>query len=93
MDLPEVPGVVRWVFVAVVALHLVSLVPVLRRMRRPEAGARTEVVLDLVDSATSVTLMVGILLDSGVLVSVGIVGTGVVILVKGARLLQVRRQA
>ncbi|MET9728288.1 hypothetical protein [Streptomyces zaomyceticus] len=93
MDLPEIPGVFRWVALAVVALHLVSLVPLLRRVRRSEPGARAERVLDLVDSASGVTLLVGLLLGSGVLLLVGLAVMGVVILAKGARLLRGRRQA
>ncbi|WP_329282373.1 hypothetical protein [Streptomyces sp. NBC_00691] len=93
MDLPEIPGVFRWVAFAVVALHLLSLVPLLRRVRRSEPGARTGRVLDLVDSATGLTLLVGLLLGSGVLLFVGLAAMGAVILAKGVRRFRIQREA
>ncbi|WP_406061582.1 hypothetical protein OG462_27445 [Streptomyces sp. NBC_01077] len=93
MDLPVIPDAFRWVAFALIALHLLSLIPVLRRMRRSGTGARGDVVLDLVDSATGVALIVGLLVGSSAIMLVGLVCMGVVMLVKGTRWVRGRRPA
>ncbi|MGW2301529.1 hypothetical protein [Streptomyces sp. NPDC001809] len=89
----DIPVAFRWVLAALLVLQLVALVPVVRRMRRPDPAVRTDARLDLLDAVSSLTLLAGLALNQGALMLVGAVSLGAVIAVKGFRALRVRRQA
>ncbi|MFC9791469.1 hypothetical protein ACFVJI_02350 [Streptomyces sp. NPDC127584] len=81
----DIPVAFRWVLAALLLLQLVALVPVVRRMRRPDPAVGTEARLDLLDAASSLTLLAGLALDQGAVMLVGAVLLGSVIAVKGFR--------
>ncbi|MFF1417997.1 hypothetical protein [Streptomyces sp. NPDC058280] len=88
----DIPVAFRWLLLALAVLQLLSLIPVLRRMRQPEPGARTEARLDLLDAASCLALLVGISLGNNAVMLGGFIFMGSVIVVRGVRSLRARRQ-
>ncbi|MFF9064943.1 hypothetical protein ACF09E_06235 [Streptomyces sp. NPDC014891] len=88
----DIPVAFRWVLAALLVLQLIALVPVVRRMRRPDPAVRTDARLDLVDAVSSLTLLAGLALNQSALLLAGCVLLGAVIVVKGVRALRVRRE-
>ncbi|MFG3488698.1 hypothetical protein ACIQ9R_13040 [Streptomyces sp. NPDC094447] len=88
----DIPVAFRWVLAALLVLQLIALVPVVRRMRRPDPAVRTDARLDLLDAVSSLTLLAGLALGRSALMLAGFVLLGAVIAVKGFRALRVRRE-
>lgn len=84
----DIPVAFRWVLLALAVLQLLSLIPILRRMRRAEPARRTEARLDLLDAASGFTLMAGLALGNSAVMLCGLVLMGSAIAAKGARTLR-----
>ncbi|WP_435970123.1 hypothetical protein [Streptomyces sp. Qhu_M48] len=84
----DIPVAFRWAIVALAVLQLTALVPVVRRMRRPDPAVRTDARLDLFDVIASLTLLAGVGLENAPLLLVGFALLGAVITVKGFRALR-----
>ncbi|WP_053642691.1 MULTISPECIES: hypothetical protein [unclassified Streptomyces] len=89
----DVPVAFRWVFAALAALQLIALIPVLRRLRAPGPGTRTEARFTLLDAACSLTAFAGIAFGNLALMLCGLTALGLLYAVKGIRWYRTRERA
>ncbi|MFC8174251.1 hypothetical protein ACFUJ0_25400 [Streptomyces sp. NPDC057242] len=88
----DVPDVFRWVFAGLATLQLITLIPVLRRLRNPEPGVRTEARLSLLDALSSTVAFAGIAFGNGTLLLCGVACLGAVYAARGIRWYRTREQ-
>ncbi|MFF5637195.1 hypothetical protein [Streptomyces sp. NPDC012825] len=89
----DVPVVFRWLVAALALLQLLTLVPVLRRLRDPAPERRTEARLRLLDAAGNLAVLVGIAFGEFVLVLCGLACVGAAYAVKGLLWYRTRARA
>ncbi|MFD8645928.1 hypothetical protein ACFV14_37110 [Streptomyces zaomyceticus] len=95
----DIPDWFIWVALGLIALQLLGLVPVTRRMREPDPAVRSKARLDLLDTIGSLLLFGGLLLslvasEAWVWLSlIGFVLIAAAFGAKGIRLLRIRRSA
>ncbi|MFJ7128512.1 hypothetical protein [Streptomyces sp. NPDC098101] len=88
----DVPVVFRWIFAALAVLHLITLIPVIRRLRAPEPGPRTEARFTLLDAAFSLTAFAGIAFDVFPLALCALAALALLYAVKGIRWYRTRER-
>ncbi|MEO3977835.1 hypothetical protein [Streptomyces sp. CAU 1734] len=88
----DIPVMVRWALLALMAAQLFPIVSALRRMRRPEAGPRGEARLDLADALGCVVLLGGFAIDNMAVALSGLAVMGVAISLSAGRELRARRR-
>ncbi|GAA2819369.1 hypothetical protein [Streptomyces showdoensis] len=89
----DIPTAFRWVLLALAVLQLVSLAPVLRRLRRAEPEQRLAARIDAFESLSGMLLLGGLGLDNLTLGVIGLVLMSLALLLRGVRLLASRRRA
>ncbi|MGW0030360.1 hypothetical protein ACWDXD_11075 [Streptomyces sp. NPDC003314] len=89
----DVPVAFRWIFAALAVLHLITLIPVMRRLRAPEPGPRVEARFTLLDAACSLTAFAGIAFEVFPLTLCGLTALALLYAVKGIRWYRTRERA
>lgn len=94
----DIPDWFVWITLGLAVLQALALVPIVRRLREPDAAVRFKARLDLLDAGSSLLLFGGLLLSLVVAESwfwlslVGFALLTVVYAVKGVHLLRARRR-
>ncbi|MFF2573602.1 hypothetical protein [Streptomyces sp. NPDC058084] len=83
----------RWMFLVLAALQLITLIPVMRRLRGTEPTARAGARLDLLDSLSGMTLLSGIGLGNIVVMCAGLALLTATIAAKAVRWNRARARA
>ncbi|MFD3570094.1 hypothetical protein [Streptomyces sp. NPDC058667] len=89
----DIPVVFRWALLALAVLQLLSLVRVLRGLRRAGPGRRGAPVWDLLDSASGLVVVAGLALADFTVVLAGLALMGVAVTSRGTRAFRARTAA